>query len=114
MPRGTGVAGVTAAGAMIMAGPMLFVSLGGAVALYVVGFVCMFASLKPTIRLCRRVRQEEGEVCLNCHYSLRGLPDDGVCPECNEPFNKPEIRRLWRPWAGPFPPAQDQNGGELR
>jgi hypothetical protein len=37
-------------------------------------------------------------LCLNCHYPLTGLADQGRCPECDYPFDRPTNERRWKSW----------------
>jgi hypothetical protein len=37
-------------------------------------------------------------LCLNCHYPLTGLADQGRCPECDHPYDRPTNERRWRSW----------------
>ncbi len=46
----------------------------------------------------RCVRERAYEVCLNCGYSLRGLPEIHRCPECGVEFVKESVRAEWRAW----------------
>ncbi|MBN1489201.1 MAG: hypothetical protein JXA69_04730 [Phycisphaerae bacterium] len=44
----------------------------------------------------RRVARFDFEVCLYCHYPLRGLPPDGRCPECGQPYVKNDVVNEWK------------------
>lgn len=47
----------------------------------------------------RRTLQTFGRfLCLNCHYPLNGLPDEGVCPECRQPYQRAVTERRWLNW----------------
>lgn len=49
-------------------------------------------------RLKRLARRGGFKLCLNCAYCLRGLPDEGVCPECGKPYDVVKAMNLWRNW----------------
>lgn len=49
-------------------------------------------------RLSRQIAASDGFICLNCHYDLHGLPDDGDCPECGESYQRVRLERLWNSW----------------
>jgi hypothetical protein len=44
----------------------------------------------------RRVERESFLVCLNCHYSVKGHPEGGRCPECGTPFTPESLRQTWK------------------
>lgn len=46
----------------------------------------------------RRIERSDGFLCLNCHYDLHGLPDEGDCPECGEAYERTRLERLWSIW----------------
>lgn len=53
------------------------------------------------LRIRRLVRSASGveyEVCINCGYFLRGLPEQGRCPECAEEYKKTTLRDEWASW----------------
>jgi hypothetical protein len=52
----------------------------------------------PMMRLHRALKKHGRFLCLHCQYSLEGLPDAGVCPECAEPYRREELERRWRLW----------------
>ncbi len=63
---------------------------------------CFLASMTPYLakRRLRRFAQEiiadNFERCLQCDYSLKGLPDKHRCPECGEPYDITLIKDTWR------------------
>lgn len=38
------------------------------------------------------------ELCTECGYSLRGLPDPHQCPECGVGYTKDDARQRWQTW----------------
>ena len=47
-------------------------------------------------RFCRRlVVKNEYLVCPRCWYSLKALPEEGMCPECGQPYTSAAIRKIW-------------------
>lgn len=44
----------------------------------------------------RAVSAEDGTSCPVCGYRLRGLPDQGNCPECGEEYTIKSVQRYWR------------------
>jgi hypothetical protein len=44
------------------------------------------------------VRGRGYEVCLECGYSLQGLPDIHRCPECGVHYAKDSVRAEWKAW----------------
>lgn len=67
-----------------------------------VGLVC--AVLLSVIPLMRRRRFKKTvhayayELCLDCGYDLRGLPESHKCPECGQAYTKEHLRESWRRW----------------
>lgn len=37
-------------------------------------------------------------MCLNCAYSLKGLPEEHVCPECGTEYTAERVRNAWQQW----------------
>ena len=46
-----------------------------------------------------RLREARFEICLECGYSLSGLPEEGRCPECGEQYQKTGVVARWHNWA---------------
>jgi hypothetical protein len=45
-----------------------------------------------------QIQLEEGDfrLCTRCRYCLRGLSDEGLCPECGSPFVIAEVQHYWQ------------------
>ena len=37
-------------------------------------------------------------MCLSCAYSLKGLPEEHVCPECGTEYTAEQVRNAWQHW----------------
>jgi len=62
-----------------------------------VAFLLLIAYSRRLARqYCAQVQALGYEVCPNCGYPLHGSPDDGHCPECNEPYCKRDLPRVWQ------------------
>ncbi|MCH2133645.1 MAG: hypothetical protein MK116_07835 [Phycisphaerales bacterium] len=46
-------------------------------------------------RMRQRARQCDFQLCLNCGQALTGLPGDGTCPECGEPYRHEDNQEAW-------------------
>jgi predicted RNA-binding Zn-ribbon protein involved in translation (DUF1610 family) len=59
-------------------------------------------TLLPYLARRRLRRFEQGiladdhEHCLECGYSLRGLPAEHCCPECGQPYSIAAVKETWR------------------
>lgn len=53
------------------------------------------------------VKQHHRFLCVNCLYALEGLPEEGHCPECDEPYTRAGLWKMWREW------EQATNKGKL-
>lgn len=49
----------------------------------------------PVRRARRLIVKHKCELCMRCKYPLTGLPEQGSCPECGEPYTIEEARRHW-------------------
>lgn len=47
-------------------------------------------------RLRMRLARQRFQVCLDCAYSLRGLPERGHCPECGIEYEMSKVTNVWR------------------
>ena len=61
--------------------------------------VCSIAAPRAMRQAIQRfeaeVRSSHLQNCLQCGYSLKGLPDKHRCPECGEPYNIAVVKRTW-------------------
>lgn len=60
-------------------------------------------------KFCKRLTESHFDLCTNCGYSLQGLPDEHICPECSAAYSREEIAAKWKNWAldvgwPPWPP----------
>lgn len=74
---------------------------------YLLVLVVLVADAVLMSRTRRRIRRmaalaarTDGAMCLDCGYLLRGLGDEGRCPECGTAFVREEVQRVWKRWAG--------------
>ncbi len=44
----------------------------------------------------RRYAKNEFRFCPFCRYSLKGVPDEGTCPECGESYKIHLVQRIWQ------------------
>jgi hypothetical protein len=51
----------------------------------------------------RQVKEMGYRLCLRCRYDLRDSPDQGVCPECGDPYEASDLRWVWRVTLGELP-----------
>lgn len=75
----------------------------------VLGAVLLFAAyfVIQHLRVCRLIKQHRRFLCVNCLYALEGLPEEGYCPECDEPYTRAGLWKMWREW------EQATNKGKL-
>jgi hypothetical protein len=65
----------------------------------ILGALLSLAKWMSDIYRIRRLLRTHGRfLCLNCHYALQGLPDTGVCSECDQPYDRPTTERRWKTW----------------
>lgn len=66
------------------------------------GVVLVFFLLSNLIRFVaqgsarRRYAKNEFRFCPFCQYSLKGVPDEGTCPECGESYKIHLVQRIWQ------------------
>lgn len=48
-----------------------------------------------TNKLVKRAKELGYRVCWHCNYHLRGLPEDGTCPECGKVYMLSDLKSLW-------------------
>lgn len=46
----------------------------------------------------RKLREQDMHLCMNCGYSLHGLPARHVCPECGTDYDVDALRQAWEHW----------------
>lgn len=49
-------------------------------------------------RFVRSLEENGLRLCVECGHSLRGLPDQHVCPECGQAYRIIETERVWSRW----------------
>lgn len=58
-------------------------------------FVAIMGNAIGLRRIRARLVAAEGRLCIHCMHELRGLADQGVCPECGRAFDLQADRRRW-------------------
>lgn len=96
--------GSTVSGFLVFALPSVrsLMAKGGtwcAAAMPIVFFLPMFIAIIGIATGLRRIRRRvvaaEGRLCIHCVHDLRGLAEQGVCPECGRAFDVTADRRRW-------------------
>jgi len=86
------VLGITASG----------IGLAGCPAIALVLLLPIIWAIAPRVALRRWRRHLEAEgwhCCLECGYSLHGLPSPHTCPECGTAYDLSELETAWQEWA---------------
>ena len=66
----------------------------GSFAFVGIAFLVIYrAGRTQTVR--RFLSPHSGFICPRCHYSLRALDDEGVCPECGTQYTRASVVALW-------------------
>ncbi len=68
---------------------LMFVLMAGITFWFIAGFR----------RVTRSAKEMGGKICWRCGYNLKGLADEGTCPECGDRYALAELRRRWMPEA---------------
>lgn len=83
--------GILISSPLFVAGYFLLGHVGATTALFVplgtimTGSCIVLALQYPRRRMLRKLERTGGVACLNCFHDLRGLDDQGHCPECGRP-----------------------------
>lgn len=49
-------------------------------------------------KICLKALNANLAICLDCGYSLEGLPESHRCPECGSAYQLAETKRKWKLW----------------
>ena len=74
--------------------PRIAMSLSTVVLVGLVSCIAMFLLERRRTR--RLLRQVDYRMCLRCRHVLTGLPDQGACPECGQPYDWWHQRGVWQ------------------
>ncbi|GAB4551627.1 MAG: hypothetical protein Tsb0013_13720 [Phycisphaerales bacterium] len=61
-----------------------------------IGGVLVILACLGIMSLSRWQRHGNAIECPDCAHDLRGLTDDGICPECGAPYSREELLRIYR------------------
>jgi len=57
-----------------------------------------FISERALKRFVEKLKANEWLLCIECGYSLQGLPTQHDCPECGFSYDVTELRKAWAYW----------------
>lgn len=60
--------------------------------------MCRRAYRRSKRRFCATVSRDGFQVCVECGYLLRGLPNAHTCPECGCQYDKDTLTATWTNW----------------
>jgi len=77
--------------------PFVFVQLSIVMVIVFVGRQIALAMQNARVRASiEQAADAKWRVCPYCEYVLFSLPDEGMCPECGEPYNIASVTEWWK------------------
>ena len=95
---GGAAAHICLGGDILVGGPRLFRFANVACVFVLVVVIPQILYRHYRRRFYKRLTDSDFSLCPNCGYSLQGLPDEHICPECSGPFSREEITVKWKTW----------------